>query len=147
MIYTEMTKAALELCFEAHRDQVDKSGLPYVFHPFHIAEQMDSEESICVALLHDVMEDTGFTVDDIRDRGMSEGVIEALLLMTHDPVIEYMEYIGNLAPNAIARKVKTADLLHNMDKSRIDHPTERDKARWDKYERALAFLQEVDSLR
>ncbi len=69
MIYTELTKKALRLCFEAHKDQLDKSGLPYVFHPFHLAEQMDAEETVCVALLHDVVEDTDYTLEDLIAMG------------------------------------------------------------------------------
>ena len=65
MLYTEMTKKALQLCFDAHRDQKDKSGLPYVFHPFHLAEQMQTEETTVVALLHDVVEDTDYTLADL----------------------------------------------------------------------------------
>lgn len=142
MIYTQMTKAALKLCFEAHKDQVDKSGLPYVFHPFHVAEQMKTEEEVCVALLHDVMEDTDFTVDDIRAAGMNDAVVEALLLMTHGPSVPYMDYVAKLADNPLARTVKIADLQHNLDRTRIENPTERDAQRWEKYERALAFLRE-----
>lgn len=140
MIYTPMTKAALKLCFDAHKDQVDKSGLPYVFHPFHLAEQMDSEEAVCVALLHDVMEDTDATADDIRAAGMSDAVVDALLLMTHDSAVEYMDYVRALSSNDLAREVKMADLRHNMDRSRIDHPTAKDEARWEKYASALALL-------
>ena len=62
MIYTPKTKQALKLCFEAHKNQVDKSGMPYVFHPFHVAEQMKAETSTMVALLHDVVEDTPYTM-------------------------------------------------------------------------------------
>ena len=58
MIYTDLTKKALKFCFEAHKNQYDKSGMPYVFHPFHLAEQMTTEETTVVALLHDVVEDT-----------------------------------------------------------------------------------------
>ena len=63
MIYTPETKKALRLCFDAHKDQVDKSGIPYVFHPFHLAEQMETEETTIVALLHDVIEDTSYTLE------------------------------------------------------------------------------------
>ena len=69
MIYTKMTKVALKLCFEAHKEQIDKSGMPYVFHPFHLAEQMETEETTIVALLHDVIEDTDYTPDDLRALG------------------------------------------------------------------------------
>ena len=66
MIYTDMTKKALKLSFEAHKDQVDKSGIPYVYPPYHLAEQMTDENTTIVALLHDVAEDTDITVEDIR---------------------------------------------------------------------------------
>ena len=69
MIYTKMTKAALNLCFEAHKNQRDKSGMPYVFHPFHLAEQMKDEKTTIVALLHDVVEDSDVTLDDVRNMG------------------------------------------------------------------------------
>ena len=143
MIYTPMTKAAMRLCFEAHRDAVDKSGIPYVFHPAHVAEQMDSEAATCVALLHDVMEDTPLTADDIRAAGMSEEVVEALLLMTHDPSVDYMDYVAALASNPLARQVKMADLRHNMDTTRLEAVTEKDLARRAKYERALALLESL----
>lgn len=69
MIYTTLTKKALKICFNAHKNQVDKTGVPYVFHPFHLAEQMDTEDSVCVALLHDVVEDTDITFDDLTKEG------------------------------------------------------------------------------
>ncbi len=91
MIYTEMTKKAMKLCFEAHKDQTDKSGMPYVFHPFHLAEQMPDEETATVALLHDVIEDTHYTLDDLRAMGFDENVLTALALMTHDKRIADMD--------------------------------------------------------
>ena len=142
MIYTKFTKKALAMCFEAHRDQVDKSGMPYVFHPFHLAEQMDDEDSTCVALLHDVMEDADFTVDDICDLGMPENVIEALLLLTHDEAEPYLDYVDRVARNPLAAKVKRADLRHNSDLTRLDEITDRDRDRVKKYEKALAILED-----
>ncbi len=146
MLYTPMTKAALKLCFEAHKDQLDKSGMPYVFHPFHVAEQMNTEEEICVALLHDVMEDTDYTADDIRAIGMSEPVMEALLLLTHDPSVAYMEYVTALSDNPLARKVKMADLRHNMDVNRFDQMTEYDTTRREKYTQAYMLLKQAELL-
>ena len=84
MIYTPGTKKAMKLCFEAHKDQTDKSGLPYVFHPYHVAEQMPDEKTTIAALLHDVIEDTSYTLQDLRDMGFEEDVLAALALMTHD---------------------------------------------------------------
>ena len=83
MIYTTMTKKALKICFNAHKEQVDKTGLPYVFHPFHLAEQMDDEDSVCLALLHDVVEDTNVSFEDLINEGFNENIINALKLLTH----------------------------------------------------------------
>ena len=96
MIYTAGTKKALKLCFEAHKEQVDKSGAPYVFHPFHLAEQMKDERTTIVALLHDVVEDTDYTFDNLRNMGFDEEVIDALVLMTHEKSVPYMAYAVNL---------------------------------------------------
>ena len=145
MIYTDKTKAAMRLCFEAHKDQLDKSGLPYVFHPLLVAEQMSTEEEVCVALLHDVMEDTALTVDDIREAGMSEDVVEALLLMTHNPSVEYMDYVASLADNPLARRAKMADLCHNMNVGRLDSVTKADWQRQEKYAQAYRMLEQVDA--
>ena len=84
MIYTELTKRALLLSFEAHREQRDKSGMPYVYHPFHVAEQMKDEYTTVVALLHDVAEDTDITIEDIRKMGFPDRVCDALRCLTHD---------------------------------------------------------------
>lgn len=144
MLYTPLTKQALQICFEVHKDQRDKAGMPYVFHPFHLAEQMDTEDEVCVALLHDVMEDSEKTVEDIRAAGMSEQVVDALLLMTHDPTVPYMDYVAALAKNPLARKVKMADLRHNSDLSRLDNPTDADHARIAKYAQALELLEAME---
>ena len=90
MIYTPKTKQALKLCFEAHKNQVDKSGMPYVFHPFHVAEQMTDEISTIVALLHDVVEDTPYTLGDIAAMGFGDEVTDALALLTHDEAVPYL---------------------------------------------------------
>ena len=141
MLYTPLTKKALLISFNAHKNQTDKSGMPYVYHPFHLAEQMDSEFAVCVALLHDVAEDADITLEDLRKEGFPHEVIEALSLMTHDDSVPYMDYVKALAPNATARKVKLADLAHNADLSRLDAPTEKDLARREKYLQAIAYLE------
>ena len=140
MIYTDMTKKALRLSFEAHKDQVDKSGMPYVYHPFHLAEQMDTEETVTVALLHDVIEDTDRTIDDLIEMGFPKTVTDALDLMTHDDSVPYMEYVENIKSNPIARAVKLADLRHNSDLSRLDVIDERARRRAEKYKEAIALL-------
>lgn len=142
MIYTADTKKALKLCFEAHKNQVDKSGLPYVFHPFHLAEEMRDENTVIVALLHDVVEDTSYTLDDLRAMGFSAEILEALALMTHASAVPYLEYIAALKKNPIASAVKLADLRHNSDLSRLDEIDEKALARKEKYETAMRMLSE-----
>ena len=140
MIYTEKTKQALKLCFEAHKDQVDKSGLPYVFHPFHLAEQMQDENTTIVALLHDVVEDTEYTLEDLRAMGFGDEVMEALSYMTHDPAVPYMEYVARIRENDIARRVKLADLRHNSDITRLDSIDQKALDRVAKYAQAIRLL-------
>lgn len=145
MIYTDMTKKAMKLCFEAHKDQVDKSGVPYVFHPIHLAEQMDDELTTVAALLHDVVEDTDFTLDDLGDMGFPEKVLEALALLTHDDSVPYMEYVAQAGENPIARAVKLADLRHNSDLTRLNQVDERALERVKKYQQAMKLLEKVPS--
>ena len=140
MIYTDMTKKALKLSFEAHKDQIDKSGIPYVYPPYHLAEQMTDENTTIVALLHDVAEDTDITVEDIRKMGFSEKICEALSLMTHDKNVSYMEYVKKLKSNPIAKVVKLADLKHNSDLTRLDAADEKALKRVEKYKRAMEEL-------
>lgn len=140
MIYTDLTKKALKLSFDAHKDQVDKGGIPYVYHPFHVAEQMTTEETVAVALLHDVIEDTNLTLDDIRAQGFPDNVIEALALLTHDDTTPYLDYVAAVKKNPIARAVKLADLQHNSDLSRLDKIDEKTAKRIKKYQKAIALL-------
>ena len=143
MIYTDLTKKALKISFEAHKNQVDKSGIPYVYHPFHIAEQMKDEDTTIVALLHDVVEDADITLEQLRSIGFSDAVIEAIALMTHDKSVPYMDYVRNIAKNDIARAVKLEDLRHNSDLSRLDKVTEKDVMRAEKYKEAIDILSGI----
>lgn len=144
MIYTDNTKKAMKLCFEAHKDQVDKSGMPYVFHPFHVAEQMKDEVTTIVALLHDVVEDTDYTLDDIAAMGFGQDVVEALTLMTHDKSVPYLDYVAKIKDNPVARAVKLADLAHNSDPTRLYVINEKARERLDKYQKAIAILKSKD---
>ena len=141
MIYTPKTKMALKLCFAAHKEQTDKSGMPYVFHPFHLAEQMQTEEATIAALLHDVVEDTDYTLQDLAAMGFDPVVIDALALLTHDDATPYMDYVRAIKENPIARAVKIADLKHNSDLSRLDAVDEKALQRAEKYRQALALLE------
>lgn len=142
MIYTDATKKAMKLCFQAHKDQTDKSGIPYVFHPIHLAEQMKDEDTTVVALLHDVVEDTTYTPEDLAAMGFNDRVIAAIRLMTHDENIPYMEYVAKIKENPIAKAVKLADLAHNSDTTRLDTVDAKAAARVEKYAKAIRLLNE-----
>lgn len=142
MIYTKQTKLALRICFEAHKNQLDKSNLPYVFHPFHLAEQMQTEETIITALLHDVVEDSAYTLQDLKNNGFPESVLQAVSLLTHDSDTDYFSYIAEIKKNAIARVVKLADLKHNSDLSRLDQIDTKAILRKQKYLKAIRILEQ-----
>ena len=117
--------------------------MPYVFHPFHLAEQMTDELTVTAALLHDVVEDTHYTLQDLEEMGFDPRVIKALSLLTHHPDVPYMDYVAAAAKDPIARAVKLADLRHNSDLTRMAgrELTEWDKKRQEKYLKAIAFLE------
>ena len=144
MIYTPMTKKALCIAYKAHEGQVDKTGVPYIFHPFHLAESTTDENSTIVALLHDVIEDTDWTIDDLEKEGFNEDILTALKLMTHNPAEPYMDYISRLSTCPVARQVKLADLYHNSDQTRVENPDEKILKRWEKYDRAIQLLKSVN---
>lgn len=145
MIYSPLVNRALRLAYAAHAGQLEENGVPYIFHPYHLAEQMDDELSICVALLHDVVEDTAVTLEQLRETFPPE-VVEAVGLLTHDPDTDYFAYVRKLKDNPLARKVKLADLAHNSDQTRWAD-IEVDPARlqrWrEKYRRAREILTEA----
>ncbi|MBQ6380832.1 MAG: hypothetical protein IJJ41_04420 [Clostridia bacterium] len=142
MIYTPHTKKALKLCFQAHKGQTDKGDAPYVFHAFHLAEQMTEESAIIVALLHDVAEDSAFGLKVLEKQGFSKEVMDALHALKHKKSVPYMKYISGIKRNALARQVKLADLKHNSDLSRLNEITDKDKKRRIKYQIAIALLEE-----
>lgn len=132
----------MKLCFERHREQVDKCGIPYPFHPFHVAESMTDEKTTCVALLHDILEDTDTTKEELIDLGFPNDVVEAVCMMTHEDSVPYMDYVRQIKTNPIARAVKISDLTHNSDLSRLSTVSEKDLERVKKYREALKILTE-----
>lgn len=142
MLYTNLTKKAMKVAFDAHKNQVDKNGIPYIYHPVHLAEQMTDESTICVALLHDVVEDTDMTFEQLADEGFTDEIIDALRLMTHDEAVPYMEYVEKIKTNPIATTVKLADLRHNSDLTRLDTVNEKALERAEKYKKAIELLSE-----
>ena len=144
MIYTEMTKKAMKIAYHAHDGQTDKDGVPYIFHPFHLAEQMQTEEAVITALLHDVLEDSSISISWLREQGFSEPVLEALTLLTHKHEVPYMDYIRILSTNRLAYLIKLADLRHNSDSARLKSMSESEKIRLKKkYSEAITFLEQL----
>ena len=144
MIYTSMTIKAMKLAYAAHDGQFDHNGVPYIFHPYHLAEQMDDEFSCTVALLHDVVEDTDVTMEELQKEFPQE-VIDALTLLTHNDDTEYYDYVRAIKANPLAKKVKLEDIRHNSDETRVADSdiTEQQLEYWrNKYGKARAILLE-----
>ena len=143
MYYSELVKKACVIMYDAHKEDKDKGGYPYVFHPFYLATQMDDEDSTCAALLHDVVEDHGsrYSFAYLEQAGFPEAVIHALRLLTHTAGVPYMDYVRELAKDPIARKVKLADLKHNLDGRRLNAARPR---KYDLYLQAIRYLEEIE---
>ncbi len=138
---------AFFLAKEAHQGVRRRSGEPYLLHPIAVAKIVIEEiglgvKSVVAALLHDVVEDTPYTFEDLLEMGFPEKVVDALRLLTHEKDTPYMDYVKTLKSNPIARAVKLADLRHNSDMSRLDNPDERAMIRAEKYRAAIALLEE-----
>lgn len=118
MLYTPKIIECLRFVEEFHHEQYDKIGAPYILHPVFVADQMDTEDETIVALLHDVVEDTPITLDDLRDKGYSDEIVVAIDALTRRTDETYSAYIERLSNNKLARRVKIADLQHNLDPER-----------------------------
>jgi (p)ppGpp synthase/HD superfamily hydrolase len=132
---------AIEIAAKAHAGQVDKAGQPYVLHPLRMMLAVTTPEARMAAVLHDVVEDTAVTLEELRDEGFPAAVISAVEALTKRDGEDYETFIRRVAPNPIAREVKLADLRDNSDLSRILEPTERDRERIAKYRRAITYLE------
>lgn len=137
---------AIEIAARAHAGQVDKAGAPYILHPLRVMMSLATPEERIVGVLHDVVEDTAVTLDDLRREGFGAAVVAAVEAVTKGPSDKgsgwaaYEAFVLRAAANPIGRRVKIADMTDNMDLSRIARPTEKDLARVEKYRRALALL-------
>lgn len=130
----------LSLCLYAHKGQVDKSGNPYILHPIKVMMGVNSIEEKQVALLHDVIEDSEITLDDLRKIGYPETIVSAVDALTKRPGESRMEAAVRTAKNQIAIKVKLSDLDHNMDLTRLPNITQDDIARQAEYFEVKDFL-------
>lgn len=134
---------AIAIAAMAHEGQVDKAGAPYVFHPLRMMLSVGTPEARMAAVLHDVVEDTSVTLEQLRAEGFPQEVIEAVEALTEREGEDYEAFIRRVAPNSIARQVKLADLRDNCDLSRIAQPTAKDYERIEKYRRAIAYLESL----
>ena len=138
--YNEKFQIALELAVEKHKNQTDKAGNPYILHPLHVMENVNSKEGKIVAILHDIIEDTDITEDYLLKIGLSKRIVDAVVALTRSEDIDYQEYIKNLSSNPLAKEVKLADLEHNMDLKRLPTLEEKDLERNRKYQIAYHYL-------
>lgn len=141
LIYSDLVRKAFKIAYKAHEGQVDKAGMPYILHPIEVAEQMGSEYEQCVALLHDVVEDTDVSFEDL-EKEFPAKIVEGVRYLTRPEDMSYMDYVRRAKSHPIARKVKMADLRHNMREDRLLVITDKDKARIKKYKKALKVLEQ-----
>jgi (p)ppGpp synthase/HD superfamily hydrolase len=135
---------AIALAARAHEGQLDKAGVPYIFHPIRVMLRMTTDDERIAAVLHDVVEDCGWTLDSLAAEGFSRIVIDAVDALTKRPGEDYEAFVLRASVNPIARKVKLADLADNSDPTRSGDHTERGRARLEKYRRAAEVLREID---
>ena len=136
-----MLETALRIALDAHTEQTDKAGQPYILHPLRLMMQMTTDEERAAALLHDVVEDSRWTFDMLRAEGISDNVLNAVMLLTHTPGTSYEEFIDTLKDHPLARRVKIADLEDNLNVFRLDELRQKDLERIGKYHRAWRLLQ------
>ena len=143
---------AIEIAAEAHREQTDKAGAPYLLHPLRVMISLETEDERIVGVLHDVVEDgPGWTFERLEKEGFSPTVLDALRLVTKRPEDEgdseavYVAFVRRAKGNKIARRVKTADILDNLNASRLTALTEKDMRRMNRYLAALRELRDADA--
>lgn len=135
-----MLELALSIATKAHRGQFDKAGIDYIEHPIFVASQVDSEEEKAVALLHDVIEDSSVTAEELLNAGLPETVVTAVQILSKKKGQDYQTYLKTVKSNPLARAVKLADLKHNSDLLRLETITGKDLERLEKYKKAVDYL-------
>ncbi|WP_342417116.1 HD domain-containing protein [Paenibacillus sp. FSL R10-2782] len=133
-------ETAIATAAQAHQGQTDKGGQPYIFHPLQVMNRVEHMDEKIVAVLHDVLEDTEVTADQLKEAGFGKHIIEAVEGLTRNEGEEYSDFIRRAKNNPLSRAVKIADIQENMNLDRIPHPTEKDTARIEKYRQALQEL-------
>ena len=136
-----LIEKAIAIAVEAHKGQKDKAGDPYILHPLRVMFQMETREEMIAAVLHDVLEDTPITPDQLKEKGFSETVLEALDSVTKKAGEKYEDFVQRAALHPIGKKIKLADLRDNMDLSRLEKITDQDIERVKKYHGALKIIK------
>ncbi len=131
---------AIVIAAKAHAGQVDKAGATYILHPLRVMLGVESEAARAAAALHDVVEDTPWTLEKLREEGFDEEVVGAVEALTRREGEDYLDFVRRAGGHPVAREVKIADLRDNMDLSRIAEPTDKDRARLERYREALQIL-------
>ncbi|MFS8939386.1 GTP pyrophosphokinase [Streptococcus mitis] len=135
-----MFELALSIAKKAHEGQYDKAGVVYINPPLFVASLVDTQEEKAVALLHDVLEDSPYTAEELILAGLPETVVTAVQVLTKKKGQDYQQYLELVKSNPIARCVKLADLKHNSDLSRLATITEKDLERFEKHKKAIDYL-------
>jgi (p)ppGpp synthase/HD superfamily hydrolase len=133
---------AIRIAAVAHEGQVDKAGAPYILHVLRVMLAVSSNEERIVAVLHDVVEDTMWTPEALRAEGFGDAIINAIERLTRREGESYDAFIERAGSSAISRRVKLADLADNANLDRIAQPSDEDRARVSKYQRAMNALRE-----
>jgi len=139
--YESLLQRAIAIAAKAHEGQVDKAGNPYLDHPLAVMENVNSIEEKIVAVLHDAVEDSELTLEQLRSEGFPEVLVSAIAAITKIEGEAYATYLDRVMTNPIALRVKIADVTHNLDLRRIANPTEADFQRIDKYKKVLSQLR------
>jgi guanosine-3',5'-bis(diphosphate) 3'-pyrophosphohydrolase len=132
---------AMQVALNAHNSQTDKAGEPYIKHPIRVMQSVESEEEKVVALLHDVVEDSTVSFEDL-ERRFSDEIVDAVRGVTKKDDESYSDFIERAKENEISREVKKADIRDNLDASRLGELDEEDMKRMEKYRRSLEVLRD-----
>jgi (p)ppGpp synthase/HD superfamily hydrolase len=136
-----LLEKAIKIAHDAHHEQVDKAGKPYIEPPLRVMDNVQTLEEKIVGVLHDAVEDSDLTLEDLVKLGFPENLIVAIESITKRPKEHYQSYLKRVMSNPLALRVKIADMLDNMDMSRISAPTEKDWKRYKKYQETLPLLR------
>jgi len=138
---TTLLEKAIEIAVRAHAGQKQKDGSPYILHPLRLMTRMGSDADRMAAVLHDVVEDSDVTIENLQNVGFPKEVLEAVTLLTHEKEVSYEDYVERLKAHPIARRVKVADLEDNSDIRRLSGIEEKDLERLRRYHRAWQILR------